>query len=41
MKLQALETPTQVFSCKYYKIFTNTYIEEHLWTAASVSFDKV
>ena len=29
------ETPTQVFSCEYCKIFKNTYFEEHLRTAAS------
>ena len=25
-------------SCEYFKIFKNTYFEEHLWTAASVYF---
>ena len=30
------ETPTQVFSCKYYEIFKVTYFEKHLYTAASV-----
>ena len=30
------ETPTQVFSCGYCKVFKNTYFEEHLRTAASV-----
>ena len=28
------ETPTQVFSCEYYKIFKNTYFEKHLRAAA-------
>ena len=31
------ETPTQVFSCEYCKIFKNIYFEEHLPRAASVS----
>ena len=34
IKLQ--ETPTQVFSCEYCKIFKNNVLEEHLQTAASV-----
>ena len=29
------ETPTQVLSCEYCKIFKKTYFEEHLRTAAS------
>ena len=29
------KTPTQVFSCKYCKIFKNTYFKKLLWTAAS------
>ena len=29
------ETPVQMFSYEYCKIFTNTYFEEHLWTVAS------
>ena len=32
-----LETATHVFSCKDCKIFKNTYFEEHLRTAASVT----
>ena len=24
-----------MFSCEYWKIFKNTYFEEHLWTASS------
>ena len=32
------ETPTQVFSCKYFEIFKNTYFEKHLRTAAFVHF---
>ena len=32
------ETPTQVFSCEYCKIFNSTYFEEHLRTAASESY---
>ena len=30
------DIPTQVFSCKYYKTFKNTYSKEHLRTATSV-----
>ena len=30
------ETPIQVFSCDYCKVFKKTYFEEHLRTAASV-----
>ena len=30
-------TPTQVFTCEFHEIFKNTYLEEHLWTAASTS----
>ena len=29
------ETPPQVFTCKIYEIFKNTYFEEHLRTTAS------
>ena len=29
------ETSAQAFSCEYWKIFKNTYFEEHLRTAAS------
>ena len=29
------ETPTQVFSCEYCKIFKNLYFKGHLWTTAS------
>ena len=29
------ETPTQVFSCEYCKIFKNTYFEENLRATAS------
>ena len=29
---------TQVFSCKIFKIFKNTYFEEHLRTAASTLY---
>ena len=32
-----LDTPTRVFSSEYCKIFKNTYFEEHLRTAASVT----
>ena len=28
----------QLFSCKYWECFKNTYFEEHLETAASVSY---
>ena len=31
----------QVFSCKYCKIFMNTYFIEHLWTTASGLYDTV
>ena len=31
------ETPTQMFSCKYRKIFKSTYSEEHLQTAVYYS----
>ena len=36
MQLYLKETPAQVFSCEYCKIFKNTYFEEHLRTAASI-----
>ena len=32
------KTPTQVFSCEYYKIFKNICFEDHLQTAASTSW---
>ena len=28
-------TRTQIFSCKYCKIFKKTFFKEHLWTSAS------
>ena len=31
------ETPTQVFSCEYCKIFKNIHFEENMWTDASES----
>ena len=31
------ETPTQVFSCEYRKIFKSTYFEDHMQTTSSVS----
>ena len=34
------ETPTQVFSCEYCKIFKNSYFKEHLQTAASEHTEK-
>ena len=34
LQLYQKQTPTQVFSCEYCEIFTNTYFEEHLRTAA-------
>ena len=34
IKLQAWETPTQVFSCKICEIFKNIYFDEHLRMAA-------
>ena len=35
LQLYYKETPTQMFSCKYWKISKNTYLEEHLCAAAS------
>ena len=35
-KLQAKETPTQMFSCEHLEIFKNAYFKEHWRTAASV-----
>ena len=32
------EAPTQVLSCKYYKIFKNTFFKEYLQATASVPF---
>ena len=29
----------QVFSCKFWEIFKNTFFTEHLWTIASVFLD--
>ena len=29
------ETPAQMFSCEIWKVFKNTYFEEHLRTTAS------
>ena len=34
LKLYKKEIPAQVLSCKYCKIFKNTYFEKHLQTAA-------
>ena len=34
------ETPTQVFSCEYCKIFKNSYFKEHLQTAAPKHTEK-
>ena len=33
------QTPTQVFSCETSIIFKKTYINEHLWTSASESYE--
>ena len=30
-----------MFSCEYYEIFKNTFLTEHLWTSASVSYSDV
>ena len=33
-----------MFSCEYWEIFTNTYFEKHLWTAAYaciVNFEQI
>ena len=38
LQLYEKETPTQVLCCEYCEIFKNTYFEEHLRTAASVSW---
>ena len=35
LELYYKETPTQMLSCEYWKISKNTYLEEHLRTAAS------
>ena len=35
-RLKKIETPAQVFSYEIYEIFKNTFLEEHLRTAASV-----
>ena len=29
------ETPTQVFSCEFCKIFKNAFFTEHIWATAS------
>ena len=34
------ETPTQMFSCEYWKIFNNICFEEHLCTTSSENNDK-
>ena len=36
LQLYLKDTPTKVFSCKYFEIFNNTYFEKHLRAAASV-----
>ena len=36
INLQALETPTQVFSCEYSEIYKNIYFKKNLRMAASV-----
>ena len=35
------ETPTQVFSCKYCKIFKSTFFEEHLQATASAVLNDI
>ena len=35
LQLYLKETPTQVFSCEFWEIFTNTFFKEHLRLAAS------
>ena len=32
---EGMQWQAQVFSCEYCKILNNTYLEKHLWTAAS------
>ena len=34
LKLYQKETPTQMFSCEYRAFFKNTYLEEHMQSAA-------
>ena len=36
LQLYSKESPAQVFCCKYWEIFMNTYFEEHLRTVASI-----
>ena len=31
------ETLAQVFFCEFYKVSKNTFLTEHVWTAASIS----
>ena len=35
LQLYEKQTPTQTFSCEYFKIFQITYFEEHMHTATS------
>ena len=34
-KKEKEETLAHVFSCEFWEIFKNTFLTEHLWTAAS------
>ena len=34
LQLYEKDTPAQVFSCEYFRIFSSTYFEKHLQTAA-------
>ena len=35
------ETPAQVFSCEFCKIFKNSFFTKHLWMTASVHFNLI
>ena len=35
LQLHEIETPAQVFSCQFSKIFKNIYFAKHLWMADS------
>ena len=40
IKMEAWETPAQMFSCEISKIFKNTYFEEHLRMTADQMVEK-
>ena len=35
------ETPAQVFSQEFWKMFTNTYFTEHLWTTKTIVANSI